>query len=118
MTLKSDIHSTLGSIVSEHSEYDWFYGFSKGKQVPYIRYFLGNNHTDRLSNKKAVRNIWYQIDVFTYVPIDVQNKESVLVKIESALEDKNLITTDWMENFSEDNNTQYTIYHYFIEVRA
>jgi len=117
MTLKSDIRSVLSSLFNG-SEYSYFYGLSKSQSIPYIRYFLGNNHTDRLSNKKSIRNIWYQIDVFTYIPIDVEDKESILYQIESGLEKKNLTTTDWMENFSENNNTRYTIYHYFIEVRA
>lgn len=116
MTLKAHIRAALQSLLID-TDYEWFYGFAKGKQIPYVRFFLGNNHTGRLSNKKAVRNIWYQVDVFSYLPIDVQNKDSVLFKIEDELEKKGLITTDWMENFSEDNNTRYTIYHYFIEVR-
>lgn len=116
MTLKANIRSVIDTVATANN-YDWFYGVSKGKEVPYIRFFLGNNFTRRLSNKKAIRNIWYQLDVFSYTPIDVQDADSILNKIESKLEDKNLITTDWMENFSEDNNTQYTIYHYFIEVR-
>ena len=116
ITLKNNIHTVLENAVVD-TAFVWFYGASKGKQVPYIRFFLGNNHTSRLSNKKSIRNIWYQIDVFSYEPIDVQDETSILFQIESQLENKNLITTDWMENFSEDNNTRYTIFHYFIEVR-
>lgn len=113
MTLKADIFSVL----QEQTDYDSFYGSSTNKEIPYIRFVLGSHHSDRLSNKKALKNIWYQVDVFTYTPIDVESDTSVLHQIESALESRNLITTDWIEVISEGSSTQYTVYHYFIEAR-
>jgi len=95
-----------------------FYGTSTRNTFPFIRYFLGSNFTNRLSNKKAVRNIWYQVDVFSDVPIDVEDTGTILSDVESALELEGLYVTDWMEVSDTSNSTQYTIYHYFLEVRS
>lgn len=95
-----------------------FYGMSAQNNFPYVRYTLSSNYTGRLSNKKAIRNIWYQVDVFSRVPIDVESNESILVDVESALVEEGLYVKDWFENVDTTNSTQYPIYHYFIEVRS
>ena len=40
-----------------------------------------------------------------------------LTKIETELEQKRLVTTNWLEVISENNTTRYPNYHYFLEVR-
>lgn len=112
ITLKQKINSVLKTLGVEY-----FYGQSTNSKFPYIRFTLGDNNTTRLSNKKSTRNIWYQIDVFSMVPLDVQDEDTILYQIESKLESEKLITTDWIETEDTDNNTRYTVYHYFIEVR-
>lgn len=91
---------------------------STKNSFPYIRYFLGSNFTTRLSNKKAVRNIWYQVDVFSNVPIDVEDTNSMLAEVELALDTEGLYVTDWIEVVDDSNSTQFPVYHYFLEVRA
>lgn len=117
ITLKQKINEILNELFKE-TGYKYFYGSSSVDTFPYIRYTLGDNFSNRLSNKKKVKNIWYQIDVFSQVPIDVENKNTILFKIELNLENRRLITTDWLETIDEDNNTRYPVYHYFLEVRA
>lgn len=112
MTLKSDIADVLKEL-----DYTWFYGNSVNTKFPFIRFNLGNNYTDRLSNKKANRNIWYQVDVFTLTPLDVEGN-NMLSEIENRLEQASLFTTDWLEATDTDNNTNYPVYHYFLEVRS
>lgn len=112
ITLKQEIN-----IVLKASGYTYFYGSGSVETFPYIRYTLGDNFSTRLSNKKGLKNIWYQIDVFSQTPIDVEADETMLSKVESALEAKYLITTDWLEVITENSTTRYTNYHYFLEVR-
>lgn len=112
ITLKQQINAVLKTI-----DRPYFYGRGTSDTFPYIRYTLGSNSTVRLSNKKSVRNIWYQIDVFSMLPLDVES-DTLLLEIERKLESTNLYTTDWIEVINDDNNTRYNVYHYFIEVRA
>jgi len=111
ITLKSDIFSVLSE-----TGYPHFYGSGSSDSFPYIRYTLGSNYSDRLSNEKATKNIWYQVDVFSDYPFDVEANE-LLQTIESGLELQGLYTTDWIEAIDDENNTRYPVYHYFIEVR-
>lgn len=112
-TLKCRIKRAL-----DQTKYDNFYGTSTKNSFPYIRYFLGNNFTGRLSNKKAIRNIWYQVDVFSEIPIDVEDLSSILSEVELVLDAEGLFVTDWLEDADTSNSTQYPIYHYFVEVRS
>lgn len=98
------------------SGYSHFYGTGTGNTFPYVRYTLGDNFSQRLSNKKGVKHIWYQLDVFTNYPFDVENNE-MLETIETGLESIGLFTTDWIETIDNDNTTGFPVYRYFIEVR-
>lgn len=111
-TLKQEINEVL-----KKSGYDHFYGSSSVDTFPYIRYTLGDHFSRRLSNKKELKNIWYQIDVFSQVPFDVEDDSTVLALVERELEAKGLITTDWIEVISENNTTRHPNYHYILEVR-
>lgn len=98
------------------TSYNHFYGTGTGNAFPYIRYTLGDNSSRRLSNKKSIKNIWYQLDVFSNYPFDVQSNE-MLETIESGLENLGLFTTDWIETIDDSNSTGFPVYRYFIEVR-
>lgn len=116
MSLKSDIFATVKPIANDLGiAFD--YGTGVKAKYPYARYTLGSNDSDRLSNKKAIKNIWYQIDVFDLVPHDVED-DNILLAIELVLETNNLYTTDWIEDIDNENNTEFDIYHYFMEVRS
>ena len=112
ITLKQEIN-----IILKASGYKYFYGSGSVETFPYVRYTLGDNFSTRLSNKKGLKTIWYQIDVFSDVPLDVEAEQTILSKIEAELEQKGLITTNWLEVISENNTTRYPNYHYFLEVR-
>lgn len=113
ITLKRRIKQALDKTL-----YDNFYGTSTKNVFPYIRYTLGSNFSNRLSNQKALRNIWYQVDVFHNVPIDVENISSILSEVELILDSEGMYVTDWIEDIDDTNSTQYPVYHYFLEVRA
>lgn len=86
-------------------------------EMPYIRYTLVSNRSERLSNKKSIKHIYYQVDLFTQIPKDVETDETLLF-IEEELEKEGLITTDWTETIDDFNDTGYLVFHYLMEVRA
>lgn len=112
ITLKGTINTFL-----QETGYRYFYATTIEEAVfPYIRYTLGDNYSARLSNKKAIKNIWYQLDVFSDRPLDVEESEMLTV-IENGLEERGLYTTNWIEVIDDDSSIGYPIYRYFIEVR-
>lgn len=113
MSLKQKIFDVLETI-----DVPSFYGMSTQNTFPFVRYTLGNHYSKRLSDEKAIKNIWYQIDVYSTVPIDVEDTDGLLKEIETKLEAERLFTDDWKETIDIDNQSTYPIYHYFIEVRS
>lgn len=85
---------------------------------PSIRYTLLSNVPIRTSNIKHYKNISYQLDVFTQVPMDVEDKNNILYEIEQALEEAGLYTSNWLETEDPDNHSNMTIYHYFLTIRS
>lgn len=85
---------------------------------PAIRYSLLSNVPVRTSNIKHYKNISYQLDVFTQIPLDVEDETNILTEIEQALEQAGLYTSNWLETEDPDNHSNMTIYHYFITIRS
>lgn len=111
MTVKKQIYNALKPL-----GYPLAYA-STPEGFPAIRYTLVSNVPRRLSNEKASRRVYYQIDVFSQAPIDVEAEGTVLSKVEAALEDAGLYTNNWTETLDLSNETQFAIYRYLIEVR-
>lgn len=112
LTLKNRINDALKA-----TGYRYFYLTGDTDSFPFIRFSLGNHIYRSLSSKYHHSYIWYQVDVFSEVPKNVEN-DPMLFNIKQALLDEGLKSTAWKEAPDLENNTQFTVYHYYCEVKA
>lgn len=92
-----------------------YYAESDLESFPKIIYTLVSNVPVRFSNQKVFCQLIYQVSFYDEVPHDVEFSETLLA-IEQSLEDANLFTTNWQEVVLTDDETNTTLYHYFLEV--
>lgn len=92
------------------------HGYSDEMTFPKIITNVISHRAIRLSDRKHMRHIRYQISYFDTIPRDVEEDE-VLNAISNALEDANLNTTEWIEIVEPDEEFEdETIFHYIVEV--
>lgn len=110
MSKKSKIFQTLSALGLPVS-----YSSSDFKKPKLVISFVSNT-SKRLSNVKHDKHVRYQIMFYSEKARDVES-DSDLLRVEKALEDAGLITTDWMEITDIDDDTELGYFDYLIEVR-
>ncbi|MFS4464729.1 hypothetical protein ACMFKE_04920 [Staphylococcus haemolyticus] len=110
MSVKSKIFEAL-----EPLNINMAHGYSDEMAFPKIITNIVSHRAVRLSDKKHLRHIRYQLSYFDAVPRDVED-DTVLNAISEALENANLLTSEWVEIIEPDEDTDLTIFHYLLEV--
>ena len=92
------------------------YADSDANELPRINFWQVWHGSVRLSNKRANQRFVHQVDFFSGRPLNPEDDE-VLWKIIENLEAEGLVTTDWQEVHSYDEDIDRSVFHYYIEVR-
>ena len=110
MSVKSKIFEALQPL-----NIDMAHGFSYQMELPKIITNVVSHRAIRLSDRKHLKHVRYQISYFDKTPRDVED-DLILNSISDALEKANLNTTEWIEIIETDDEVDDTIFHYIIEV--
>ena len=110
-TKKKLIFDALKSVVP-----NTHYADSLNTQLPRARFSLIHHDSVRYSNKRHGQRLIYQVDYFSNRALEVES-DTTLWGIINALEDSNLLTSDWREAPDVDEKANRTVWHYWLEVR-
>lgn len=91
------------------------YADSKTTSFPRVSFALIYHGKVKLSNKKHIDRYLYQIDYFSDKPLSIED-DGDLISIYQSLEDKFYIS-EWNEEIDIDVDEDFSIYHYFLELR-
>lgn len=91
------------------------YNESTTSVLPKMVMSFVSNVSSRLSNKKHNRYLRYQVMYYSDLALDVET-DANLLNIETLLEEKGFITTDWMEITDVDLDMEISSYDYLLEV--
>lgn len=111
MSKKDLIYEGLKS-VEENS----FYGWTDVVEFPRCIFYLVSNFSKKLSNKRHVQHVSYQVSYYSDIPLNIEN-DAKLWGIIDALEERGIITNDWREIIDRETDKNRTIYHYWLEAR-
>ncbi len=90
------------------------YGYTK-RPMPYIIFNLIDNRGLRLSGQRHSKSTWWQVDVYSISPKDVDT-DTLLTSIQETLEHNRLITSEWVEVAETDVKKEQTSWRYMLEV--
>ncbi len=90
------------------------YGYTK-RPMPYIIFNLIDNRGLRLSGQRHSKSTWWQVDVYSVSPKDVDT-DALLTSIKGSLEGNRLVTSEWIEIAETDAKTEQTSWRYMLEV--
>lgn len=91
------------------------YNESTTSALPKMVMSFVSSVSSRLSNKKHNRYLRYQVMYYSDRALDIET-DTTLINIETLLEEKGFITTDWMEITDIDIDSEIGSYDYLIEV--
>lgn len=113
MSTKKTIYDTLRK---ELPHIPLAYRYSNLNELPRMSFAAISNVTLKLSNKRHMQRVWYQIDYFSRVPLDIET-DTNLNRIIEVLENENLTLTNWQEEEDINVETDSALFTYWIEVR-
>lgn len=109
MTLKDDIYESLVTL-----DIPVAYNDTDISELPRINFTLISNYAIKFSNNRHRQVLRYQIDVFSDVPLNVED-DTLLLGVESALANKRIRCTPWTEVSNIDAEVDLGIYRYYAE---
>lgn len=108
-TLKDEIYEVLIA-----TELPVAYAHSDISQLPRFSYSLIYNGELRLSGQTHSKKPSYQIDYFSHVPVDVESFE-LFDTVREALRAKRIAVKNWQEGVTYDEDSDVSLFHYYLE---
>lgn len=108
-TLKDEIYEVLIA-----TELPVAYAHSDISQLPRFSYSLIYNGELRLSGQTHSKKPSYQIDYFSHVPEDVESFE-LFDTVREALRAKRIAVKNWQEGVTYDEDSDVSLFHYYLE---
>ena len=108
-TLKQEIYTVLKATGLPVA-----YAHSDISQLPRFSYSLLYNGELRLSGQTHSRKPSYQIDYFSHEPVDVESFE-LFDTVREALRAKRIAVKNWQEGVTYDEDSDISLFHYYLE---
>lgn len=108
-TLKQEIYEVLSA-----TKLPTAYRFSDIAELPRFSYSLIYNDELRLSGETHSKKPSYQIDYFSDVPVDIESFD-LFATVRDDLRAKNIAVKNWQEAATYDEDSDISLFHYYLE---